>query len=147
MSTFFTFMGDDHDRCDQLYADAEQAVADGAWASAEIAGGAFLAAMARHFAMEEQVLFPAFEQASGNAMGPTRVMRWEHEQMRGLFEQMRAALAARHRDDFLGAGETLLVLMQQHNMKEEQILYPMTDHLLADARNDLLGRMQALEAA
>jgi iron-sulfur cluster repair protein YtfE (RIC family) len=31
--------------------------------------------------------------------------------------------------------------MQQHNLKEEQILYPMADHYLASQREAVLGRM------
>jgi hemerythrin-like domain-containing protein len=44
---------------------------------------------------------------------------------------MHAALAQRDGDEFAGEAETLLILMQQHNMKEENILYPMCDAHLA----------------
>ena len=61
-------------------------------------------------------------------------MRTEHQQMRGLFEELRAGMANQDADGVLGAAETLNVLMQQHNLKEEEILYPMTDQALgADA--------------
>lgn len=143
MQTFSTYMGDDHQRCDQLFANAEAAVESGDWNLAREAHQVFLAAMNRHFAMEEETLFPAFESASGNSMGPTSVMRHEHEQMRGLFEQMTEALNEQQVDDYLGIAETLLILMQQHNAKEEQILYPMTDRTLAAQQETLLQVMQA----
>jgi DUF438 domain-containing protein len=86
-----------------------------------------------HFAREEELLFPAFEAATGHTMGPTRVMRMEHDQMRGLFVSAAEALAAHDARRFLGVSESLMVLVQQHNMKEEQILYPMCDEVLPDA--------------
>jgi hypothetical protein len=33
------------------------------------------------------------------------------------------------------------MLMQQHNLKEESMLYPMSDRVLAEARDDLIRGM------
>lgn len=147
MTTFSSYMGDDHHRCDELFAAAEAAVESGDWPSAAAAHRRFLEGMQHHFAMEEEVLFPAFEEASGSAMGPTTVMRHEHEQMRQLFGEMSEALEAEQSEDYLGASETLLVLMQQHNAKEEQILYPMSDRMLEPQQGELLARMQGVGEA
>lgn len=65
-------------------------------------------------------------------------MRAEHQQMRALVAQMNEALTARDRDQFLGLGETLLMLTQQHNMKEENILHPIMDQSIADEADKLL---------
>jgi len=146
MSTFSIFMGSDHQRCDQLFATAEQAVDDGDWQQADEAHRNFIAAMRHHFSMEEELLFPAFEQANGNSMGPTAVMRHEHEQMRELFADMDAAITQQDPHAYLGNSETLLILMQQHNAKEEQILYPMSDRVLAPQQEELLQKMQAMGA-
>jgi hemerythrin-like domain-containing protein len=146
MTTFTSFMGGDHHQCDQYFAAAEAAVDSGDWQQATAAHQQFIGAMQQHFAMEEELLFPAFEQASGHSDGPTMVMRHEHEQMRALFADMDAAVASKEPHAYLGASETLLILMQQHNAKEEQILYPMSERLLAEQQEALLTRMQALEA-
>lgn len=141
MSTFTQYLGGDHQRCDALFALAEQAVharAD----DASAAHGRFVEAMEHHFGLEEDLLFPAFESATGTRMGPTTVMRHEHEQMRQLFEQMSGDLTDGRYDDYLGAAESLLILMQQHNAKEEQMLYPMCDDALAYSRDNLLQDMR-----
>jgi iron-sulfur cluster repair protein YtfE (RIC family) len=143
MPTFSERFGSDHDACDNLYARAEEAVGQGNWEAARGSNAEFLGAMARHFGMEEEILFPAFEEASGSSMGPTQVMRHEHAQMRQLFEEMIEAVEGRDADGYLGAGETLLILMQQHNAKEEQILYPMTDRLLDGQQEALFARLDA----
>jgi iron-sulfur cluster repair protein YtfE (RIC family) len=146
MTSLRTFMTDDHRHCDDLLADAEQAVGRGDLAAAGAAFGQFHRALLAHFDGEEKTLFPAFEARTGMSMGPTQVMRLEHTQMRGLADAAAAALAAGDTDDYLGQAETLVIMMQQHNMKEENILYPMCDQHLADQAEVLLGRLAGVLA-
>jgi iron-sulfur cluster repair protein YtfE (RIC family) len=76
--------------------------------------------------------------------GPTQIMRAEHVQMRGLFSELRDACARRDEEALLGLTETLLMVMQQHNLKEEEVLYPMSDQALDSDAADLLARMRAM---
>ena len=122
-----------HKHCDEIFADAEDACASGDWATGEKSFALLLNQLETHFTTEEELLFPAFESATGMTSGPTEVMRGEHRQMRDLLAQMKGALASRDGDAFGGAAETLLILMQQHNMKEENILYPMCDNALGSS--------------
>lgn len=122
------FFGADHRFCDELWAAVEEAAERGDAAGSQVAFATFDQAMRRHFDMEEQVLFPAFEEATGMTMGPTRVMRAEHDQVRGLLGQMAGA----DPEGLLDHGDTLLMLTQQHNVKEEGVLYPMCDARLGD---------------
>ncbi|RDE24559.1 hemerythrin domain-containing protein [Motiliproteus coralliicola] len=137
MTSISEFMTSDHRRCDEFFNQAEEAVSQGKWDEAQQGWSEFQQAIEHHFSMEEQVLFPAFEQATGSTAGPTSVMRMEHDQMRQLFAQVGQALGAKDADTLLGASETLMILMQQHNMKEEQILYPMSMRALPDPDNTL----------
>lgn len=116
---FFTA---DHRSCDEGWAAVEAAEGEALGEAYE----AFERMMERHFGWEEEVLFPALEAATGMAgMGPTAVMRAEHRQMRGVLAQMRGALDAGDEGELLDQGDTLLMLVQQHNAKEEAMLYPM----------------------
>jgi hemerythrin-like domain-containing protein len=126
------FMSQDHRNCDQFFANAEAAAANGDWDAANEILDEFINAMERHLGIEEQTLFPAFEQETGMLSGPTEMMRMEHDQMRSLFTEMRDAMDQQDSDEYLGVAETLLILMQQHNMKEEQILYTMMDQRLSE---------------
>lgn len=135
----------DHRHCDGLFATAEDAAQRSDWAACREQFTAFRAAMLRHFEVEENVLFPAFEQATGMTMGPTAMMRSEHAQMRDLLNNLAAVIAAGRRDDYLGMSETLLLYMQQHNLKEENVLYPMTDQVLAASGIDLTQQVTACE--
>jgi hemerythrin-like domain-containing protein len=127
----------DHRSCDGLFAQAENAAGRHDWSACLRQFDLFLEAMIRHFRVEEENLFPAFERASGSASGPTAMMRMEHENMRELLRDMGEAIRSRGSDDYLGLSETLLLYMQQHNIKEENILYPAADRMLGTAGLDL----------
>lgn len=140
MADLIEFFTTDHRRCDALWADLETAVDSGDLGQAAALFEGFYAAMNRHLDMEETVLFPAFEAASGmSGGGPTFVMRREHDQMRGVLRQMAGAAAIEDFDEVVDQGDTLLMLIQQHNLKEEGMLYPMAEMHLA-------GRWAELEA-
>lgn len=62
--------------------------------------------------------------------GPTQVMRYEHEQVRNLISNMAEALEKKDKDAALSLAESMMILIQQHNMKEEQMLYAMCDRTL-----------------
>ncbi len=143
MGTILEFLGSDHHACDDAFASSEEAVARKDWDSARSLFERFQAAMARHLAIEEDVLFPAFESRTGTTSGPTEVMRMEHAQMRDLLQEMARAVAAGNQSGYLGLSETLNMLMQQHNLKEENMLYPMSDRVLAGERDSLIRDMEA----
>jgi hemerythrin-like domain-containing protein len=136
-------MADDHRQCDDYFAAVEQAIASGAWDEADVAFSRFRDAVLRHLAAEESILFPAFEARTGMSMGPTQVMRGEHAQMRELIDAAGAALAARDADEYSGNAETLLIMTQQHNMKEENVLYPMCDQHLLFQLDTLVPKLKA----
>lgn len=144
MATISDFLAPDHKHCDELYAAAESAVAAADWEAATSGFSRFFAAMRHHFAMEEEVMFPAFEERTGMRNGPTGVMRSEHQQMNTLLDQMAWAVAHQQQEAYLGDAETLLLVMQQHNIKEEQMLYRMADRALAEELEEVLGRMRAI---
>ena len=131
-----------HKHCDELFAEAEATALDERWSEAAPLLAAFHEQLERHFHTEESQLFPAFESATGMKDGPTAMMRIEHKQMHDLLAALAAAIAARDSDEFAGQAEALVILMQQHNLKEENILYPMCDSHLADKGSDLAERLR-----
>lgn len=143
MKTITDYMAADHTACDNEFARAEETALAGNWSEAETAFKTFREAMAHHFKMEEDVLFPALKSAGGPA-GPVNVMLMEHAQMKELLRQMAEAVAQQNTQKYGGLSETLLIVMQQHNHKEENILYGMADDILANGREALLEQMRAV---
>jgi hemerythrin-like domain-containing protein len=140
-------LGWDHDRLDTL----ERAAME-AWGAGETHAAArlhlrFVFGLLRHIRFEESVLFPEFERVSGMPAdrGPTTVMRVEHRAIEQLLEDMRLAAVSGVRP-----GETtradLHGVVHSHNVKEENVLYPMLDHSLEARETDaLVFRFQAMD--
>jgi len=125
MTSIPDYMTAKHRECDDAFIIAESKVVDGNWLLALEKWQEFKLELMNHFEQEEETLFPTFEQATGMTGGPTQVMRMEHQQMRALVQELDNAMTAKDKDTYLGLSETLMVMMQQHNMKEEMMLYPM----------------------
>lgn len=139
IATFFT---DDHRECDDAWAALESAASDGEQAKAATLWPTFSQRLLKHLAMEEEVLFPAFEDATGmHSGGPTFMMRHEHTQMRGVLAEMERRLGAKDLPGLLDQGDTLLMLIQQHNAKEEGILYPMAERALGGHWDELAKKL------
>jgi len=133
VSSIKEYLTNDHRRCDEVFAKMEEK-ANASLADAKELAEEFVADMEHHFQMEERVMFPEFEAKTGMTMGPTEMMRQEHSQMRNLMAQLNEAIENNDKDKFFGLSETLMILLQQHNMKEEQMLYTMAQqHLSAEA--------------
>ena len=124
------FMRDDHRLCDEVYSAAENALSANDREKASTLFDQFYQMTNHHFDMEERELFITFEKRTGMMGGPTQMMRYEHQQLRSLLESMKSALNENRVNDFFGIGESMMIMLQQHNMKEEQMLYPMIDRAL-----------------
>ncbi len=142
MDTIRGLLSDHHRQCDELFAAIEQAIKAGAWDRAVDGFSRFDKSMRQHFDVEESILFPAFEARTGMTMGPTAVMRSEHAQIRELLEAATEAIAAHDADEYSGYAETLHIMTQQHNMKEENVLYPMCDQHLGAQSSPLVAQMR-----
>lgn len=113
-----------HRRCQQLFDALRDIVGREEWPLAQQACHDFCAELDSHFADEEQVLYPVYEQATGRVLGPTEVMRYEHDQMRELMEAMYQAICRHQRQPFDSLADNLQQLLHLHHAKEESILYP-----------------------
>ena len=131
----------DHDRLEALEAAAFEARAAGDFPAAFDLYAEFATGLRRHIGFEEELLFPAFEAASGMppSAGPTAVMRAEHEEIVDLLDQIadRIGDAAEPLDSLR---RKFHAIMGDHNFKEEHVLYPGTDQLLGSQGSDRLVR-------
>lgn len=147
MESINDYMMKDHVACDAAFERAADAARRADWPVLQSQAGAFLTHIARHIELEEERLFPAFEESSGMSTGgPTATMRAEHLQMQPLFAQMRSTAAAQDAAGYLEASQALHDILQQHNMKEEQMMYPMLDDAMAADAGALLSEVREMAA-
>jgi len=143
MSTIKEYLSADHERCDGLFASMEDAAAKD-MNNVKEAFEKFAYETERHFQMEERVMFLEFEQKTGMTQGPTAMMKHEHAQMRNLLKEMAIAVESKDKNKFFGNSETLMILMQQHNMKEEQMIYSIAQEQLGDDADHIISRMRTV---
>lgn len=140
------YLAHDHDRCDGLYADAVALVAAHDWEQAAVSFLAFAEAMRRHVEMEERVIYPAFEQLLANTAAPTQSLHAEHQLLCEIMYRMSMAIKRRDVIEFSDHADSFRLTTEQHNLKEEGILFPMFDKLLRPRYDELVRAMDGLRA-
>ena len=123
-----------------------------------------------HARREDDGLFPALERELGDPAGPIEVMRTEHRTIHVHAERLRSTLrelndvqhpalvrAEARLEDLAAAGDDvqalratareMIALLDDHFMKEEEILFPMArDVLSREALDRVARRMEELDA-
>ena len=145
MSTITTFLKKDRHLCDHLLDIAGNAVKRQFWRKAGAAIDRFAVALDEHMAMEEDVIFTALAQYTGEASKPIADLLLEHRQLRRLTICAASAVRRRNAADFQQVAAALRDMMEEHCMKEERILLFMADHFLRPAARFLVEAMQRLK--
>jgi uncharacterized protein (DUF2249 family)/hemerythrin-like domain-containing protein len=135
----------DHARLDALEAAAFEARARGGLVQARDVFTDFAHGLRRHIDFEERLLFPEFETRCGleGENGPTAVMRAEHRAIVSLLLVMEREIDDPRAPIELSRAE-LRQIQRDHDLKEEQILYPALDRMLDGPEGDaVVARIQA----
>ena len=151
------FFQGDHTEIDAIFVDLQRDLGSAAENAAEKRASLlarfdqFDARLERHILWEEEILFPAVE--SKNAMlaaGPGRVMRMEHEEIRRWKGEARLALAGpltpRELEQAAQALGRMFAILKDHNLKEENVYYPLADEMFGPAEvEEILRRVRRIE--
>jgi regulator of cell morphogenesis and NO signaling len=131
----------DHDRLDQLYREYLQ-LKHIHFANAREKFISFKHGLERHITWEEEILFPLFQRKTGIVEGPVEVMEDEHRQILNILEHLNLKLQNNDRSSNRFEHD-LMILLSHHNVKEENVLYPVLDHLLTqDEKLSLIQQMR-----
>jgi regulator of cell morphogenesis and NO signaling len=135
------YFENDHDRLDILFRDYLK-LKSLHFAKAKENFVAFKHGLERHIAWEKDVLFPLFQKKTGIIEGPIVVLEEEHRQILRILERIN--LKVQRNDASSNRLEhDLIVILGHHNVKEENVLYPVLDHLLTvDEKTDLFLKFQ-----
>ena len=142
--TISSMFDEDHERLDALFK-SFQTLKRTDVLKAKSAFLEFQAGLQRHVAWEEEVMFPLWEKKSGmTGGGPTIVMRNEHREIGDCLESLARKIQAQNPETDREE-ETLLDLLDRHNMSEEEVLYPEMDHLIsAEERETAFRAMEKI---
>ncbi len=136
--TVTDYLQGDHRRLDALMGRCKALVQAGSLKEAAALYGEFRVGLLRHIKIEEELLFPAFEEATGlgSSGGPTGVMRSEHLEIQRLLGEIQDLFTGEPPapEAFEPLRSALVALLSEHNAKEERILYPMSDQMVPPGR-------------
>jgi regulator of cell morphogenesis and NO signaling len=137
-------LGWDHERLARLEVGAFVARAAGDTETASAWYESFSSGLRRHIAVEEEILFPLFEERAGlfPGSGPTDVMRTEHREIVRLLGEILRTIGdpAKLPDQARAAFHEIL---EEHHRKEEGMLYPALDQVVTPEEGDaLVSRIQ-----
>ena len=141
MDTICACLKHEHQRCDELLNLAEAGMARGNWTNAIGNFRQFLHCLCQHIRMEETILLPTLEQTFPGGDEPAGMLRTEHRQIHAMAERMWEAVQRFDTVEYVLHAETLTLLMQQHTLKEEEMLYPLLDKALACKRHKVIDAM------
>ena len=142
--TIKEYFQSDHKRLDAILKSFADALHEERWDDAKKRFGEFSMGLKRHIGAEEEILFPAFEDKTGmRDAGPTSVMRMEHKDIKGLLDEITELTEKGDKEGTTAKVSGLTFLLSDHNMKEEEILYPESDSLLSEAeRPEIVKKAQ-----
>ena len=144
MTTILEFMSVDHDRLDnkiRMYS-TEKLV------DIERAESIFLSfknELERHIIWEEDILFPVFERKTGiKDGGPTSVMRIEHIEIKKYLQEIKRKLHVKKIQDPCKEEVAIFKVLESHNQKEENILYPGIDNLTSEQEKEQMIKQMSV---
>jgi iron-sulfur cluster repair protein YtfE (RIC family) len=130
LDTVSKILTEHHHQLDGRLAEAKRTMVRGDFAAAREFFLDFACGLSTHIRIEERLLFPRIERARGTTEVPAKVMRAEHRGIEALLGEIVSQLANR-----FSAAASLVALEQlvlTHKLKEERMLYPLVDEIIAD---------------
>lgn len=143
--TITDYLQTDHRRLDGIMENFQDALRAQRWEDASSDFREFVLGLRRHIRIEEEILFPVFEEKTGMIdAGPTFVMKMEHKEINELLDRILSATDGHDASMATEAAGALINILMDHNMKEEHILYPESDAFISDTeRAQIIKKAQA----
>lgn len=146
----FVSLLDIHQVLKELFLQHQEALLDGDLARAEERLAEFERRLLHHIREEEELLLPVYARAGVIPGGPPVLFTGEHQRMQELLAGFKQALSSLEQNPdsrkrgilwLLDRQATFKNLMEHHDLRETNILYPALDQVTTVAeRRDILAR-------
>ena len=137
----------EHSLYENLLSECHDAVENEDWESVNLIFSQLVIHLKRHIALEEEVLYPAYESAAHAPQGPTTALREEHSTIIRLLQDMAPVIRTRDSEHLLECLAHLENQMIKHHEKEEDIFLPMASHILNASHDELLSKLSKFDAS
>lgn len=137
----------EHSLYEDLLSECHDAVENEDWESVNLIFSQLVMHLKRHIALEEEVLYPAYESAPHAPQGPTTALREEHSTIIRMIQDMAPVIKSRNSEHLLECLAHLENQMIKHHEKEEDIFLPMASHILNASHDELLRKLSEYDAS
>ncbi|MGB5717191.1 MAG: hemerythrin domain-containing protein [Gammaproteobacteria bacterium] len=137
----------EHSLYEDLLSECHDTVENEDWESVNLIFSQLVMHLKRHIALEEEVLYPAYESAPHAPQGPTTALRQEHSTIIRMIQDMAPVIKSRNSEHVLECLAHLENQMIKHHEKEEDIFLPMASHILNASHDELLRKLGEFDAS
>jgi hemerythrin-like domain-containing protein len=137
----------EHSLYENLLSRIQDAVEFDDWGSADLTFRELVAHLKQHMAVEEEVLYPAYEAEAHAPQGPTQALREEHDRIVLLVRDMLPVIKTRDSEHVLESLSRLEYEMIKHHEKEEDIFLPMASHILEEKREEISQKLAGFDVS
>ncbi len=137
----------EHSLYEDLLSECHDTVENEDWESFNLIFSQLVMHLKRHIALEEKVLYPAYESAPHAPQGPTTALREEHSTIIRMIQDMAPVMKSRNSEHLLECLAHLENQMIKHHEKEEDIFLPMASHILNASHDELLRKLSEFDVS
>jgi len=135
----------DHDKYDALLDECEVAAEVGEWKNAKRLFQEFVTDLKLHMQMEDEVLYPLFQEKNGDPEGIITHLSEEHDYLARLVHDLAYIINANDFDHFLDSLSPLHRAMKQHNEHEESVFLNMANQSILMRRDEIMERLHSVQ--
>ncbi len=147
MSSTENWLIHEHSLYENLLSRCTEAIEIEDWKTADLLFKRMVTHLKRHMALEEEVLYPAYEAETHAPQGPTGALREEHDHIVRLIMDMARIIKTRDSDYVLECLAHLEKQMIKHHEKEEDLFLPMASHILDANREEISRQLSEFDAS
>lgn len=137
----------DHSVYEDILFKCQDFVESGEWEEAKRAFNELVDHLKGHMAMEEEVLYPAYENRVKSRTSPTEILREDHDQLVRLVRDMIQVFRSRDTGHVLDCLSHLERQMITHHEKEEDIFLPMASVILDENKEEIIAQLKRFDAS
>lgn len=137
----------DHSLYEELLEECQESVAAEDWHAAEAVFQQLVKHLKQHMALEEEVLYPAYDAKVSHRPAPTEALQEEHDRLVNMVCDIARVMGNRDSGHIVACLERLEQVMIIHHEREEDIFLPMASHILQANRDQLSQQLQQFDAS
>jgi len=135
----------DHHKYDEMLTECEMAAEMADWKDAVRLFKEFTGDLKLHMLLEDEVLYPIFEQKEIDSEDGIAELQDEHENLVRLLRDLVEVIKTKNIDHFMESLLPLHKAMNEHNEHEEAVFRHLGSDALLTRRDEIMGRLSALQ--